>query len=109
MNQLDFRKQDGRHHRRRRRHRPRRRAAARGERRAVALWDRDAAALAAAKAALGGGTVTHALDVADADAVARAAEATAEALGGIDVLVCSAGITGPNTPTGSIRSTRGGR
>ena len=43
--------------------------------------------------------VTHALDVADADAVARAAGATAEALGRIDVLVCSAGITGPNVPT----------
>ena len=44
-------------------------------------------------------TVTHALDVADADAVARAAGATADALGRIDVLVCSAGITGPNEPT----------
>ena len=65
----------------------------------VALWDRDAAALEAAKAAVAGVTVTHTLDVADADAVARAASATAEALGRIDVLVCSAGITGPNTPT----------
>jgi 3-oxoacyl-[acyl-carrier protein] reductase len=56
-------------------------------------------ALEAAKAAIAGVKVTHALDVADADAVARAAGATAEALGRIDVLVCSAGITGPNVPT----------
>jgi 3-oxoacyl-[acyl-carrier protein] reductase len=66
---------------------------------AIALWDRDAAALAAASKALSGRVVTHAFDVADADAVARAADATAESLGRIDVLVCSAGITGPNTPT----------
>ena len=65
----------------------------------VALWDRDAASLQAAKAAIAGIEVTHALDVADADAVTRAAGATAEALGRIDVLVCSAGITGPNVPT----------
>ena len=50
-------------------------------------------------AALAGGAITHALDVADADAVARAADATAKALGRIDVLVCSAGITGPNVST----------
>jgi 3-oxoacyl-[acyl-carrier protein] reductase len=66
---------------------------------ALALWDRDEAALANARAAFPGGVVTHALDVADADAVARAADATAKAMGRIDVLVCSAGITGPNTPT----------
>jgi 3-oxoacyl-[acyl-carrier protein] reductase len=65
----------------------------------VALWDRDATALQAAKAAIAGVKVTHALDVADADAVERAAGATAKALGRIDVLVCSAGITGPNAPT----------
>ena len=65
----------------------------------LALWDRDATALATAKAALPGGTLTHALDVADPAAVARAATVTAEALGRIDVLVCSAGITGPNAPT----------
>jgi 3-oxoacyl-[acyl-carrier protein] reductase len=64
----------------------------------VALWDRDEAALAAAKAA-SGAKLTVALDVADADAVARGAAATAQALRRIDVLVCSAGITGPNTST----------
>ena len=65
----------------------------------VALWARAAVALAAAQAALPGGTLTHALDVADPAAVARTATATAQALGSIDVLVCSAGITGPNAPT----------
>ena len=65
----------------------------------VALWDRDQAALAKAQAALGGRTFTQALDVSDADAVARAAAATAQALGRIDVLVCSAGIAGPNHTT----------
>jgi 3-oxoacyl-[acyl-carrier protein] reductase len=65
----------------------------------VALWDRDATALASAHAALSGGTLIAVLDVADSAAVARAADATARALGRIDVLVCSAGITGPNVPT----------
>jgi 3-oxoacyl-[acyl-carrier protein] reductase len=65
----------------------------------VALWDRDDAALANAKAALGGGAFTQALDVTDHVAVDRAAQASAAALGGIDVLVCSAGITGPNVTT----------
>jgi 2-dehydro-3-deoxy-L-rhamnonate dehydrogenase (NAD+) len=64
----------------------------------VALWDRDEKMLADAKAQLGGGTLTLALDVADAAAVQRAADATAVACGGIDALVCSAGITGPNVP-----------
>jgi 3-oxoacyl-[acyl-carrier protein] reductase len=65
----------------------------------VALWDRDAAALAKAQAALGGDTLVQALDVADAAGVEAAAKATAAALGRIDALVCSAGITGPNTTT----------
>jgi 3-oxoacyl-[acyl-carrier protein] reductase len=66
---------------------------------ALALWDRDATALAAASAALPRGALIEALDVADAAAVARAAEHAAATLGRIDVLVCSAGITGPNAPT----------
>jgi NAD(P)-dependent dehydrogenase (short-subunit alcohol dehydrogenase family) len=65
----------------------------------LALWDRDAAALAAASAALPGGALTHTLDVADPDAVGRATDATAGALGRIDVLICSAGVTGPNVST----------
>jgi 3-oxoacyl-[acyl-carrier protein] reductase len=60
----------------------------------VAVWDRDTGAVAA-------GAPVHAemVDVADPHAVQRAAEATAAALGGIDILVASAGITGPNTTT----------
>ena len=65
----------------------------------VALWDLDARALAAAAAGLGHGTYTHPVDVADAGAVARAAAATARELGRLDVLVCSAGIAGPNSTT----------
>src|SRR5690242_14097860 len=68
------------------------RLAAEGAR--LSLWDMDAAALAKAEAAH---TVT--LDVTDADAVQLAADATATALGRIDILVTSAGITGPNHPT----------
>ena len=65
----------------------------------VALWDRDPAALARAEAALGRGALTQAVDVTDADAIARAAQDAERALGRVDVLVCSAGITGPNTTT----------
>lgn len=63
----------------------------------VSLWDRDAARLAEAQAQIGAADV-QALDIADAAAVAQAAQASASALGGTDILVCSAGITGPNTP-----------
>ncbi|HMA30899.1 MAG TPA: SDR family NAD(P)-dependent oxidoreductase [Casimicrobiaceae bacterium] len=65
----------------------------------VALWDRDPAALEMARNRLGERTVVTPVDVADNDAVERAARATESALGGIDVLVCSAGVTGPNTTT----------
>jgi NAD(P)-dependent dehydrogenase (short-subunit alcohol dehydrogenase family) len=65
----------------------------------VSLWDRDAAALSRAEAALARGTRTQAFDVADPAAVAHAAQDAERALGKIDVLVCSAGITGPNTTT----------
>jgi 2-dehydro-3-deoxy-L-rhamnonate dehydrogenase (NAD+) len=65
----------------------------------VALWDRDEAALEKAQAELPAGTLTYVLEIADADAVARTAEATAKAMRRIDILVCSAGVTGPNVPT----------
>ncbi|HUZ64523.1 MAG TPA: SDR family NAD(P)-dependent oxidoreductase [Acetobacteraceae bacterium] len=68
------------------------RLAAEGAR--VSIWDRDATALADAAAALPAHAV--ALDVTDEAAVSAAAKATADALGGIDILVASAGITGPN-------------
>jgi NAD(P)-dependent dehydrogenase (short-subunit alcohol dehydrogenase family) len=64
---------------------------------AVSLWDRDAGALAEAAAATG--AAHHAVvDIADAQAVAAAAETTAAAFGKLDILVASAGITGPNAP-----------
>ena len=56
----------------------------------VAVWDR-LPALAADH--------SETFDLTDAAAVQAAADATAKALGRIDILVCSAGITGPNTPT----------
>jgi len=67
------------------------RLAAEGAR--LSLWDMDAAGLAKTNAH------TVRLDVTDADAVQRAAEETAGALGSIDILVTSAGITGPNEST----------
>jgi 3-oxoacyl-[acyl-carrier protein] reductase len=65
----------------------------------VALWDRDTRALDAAKSSLGNDTYVHSLDVSDPAMVDRAAHETADAIGGIDVLICSAGITGPNKVT----------
>ena len=62
----------------------------------VTIWDRDAAAIEAAQTAAIDGI---ALDLADANAVEAAAQKTIAAHGGIDVLVCSAGITGPNRTT----------
>lgn len=61
----------------------------------LAVWDRDAAALAALPEQLGGAVHTEALDLADPAAVQRAADATAGALGKIDILVASAGLAGP--------------
>jgi len=62
----------------------------------VSLWDRDAAALDKARATLGGTADTRVVEVADPGSVDTAAEASVAALGRIDALVCSAGITGPN-------------
>jgi 3-oxoacyl-[acyl-carrier protein] reductase len=64
----------------------------------LSLWDRDADALARARAEWGQGTDTRIVEMTDPDAVQRAADETAAALGGIDVMVASAGITGPNGP-----------
>jgi 3-oxoacyl-[acyl-carrier protein] reductase len=65
----------------------------------VSVWDRDAAALDKAKARSTAGIDTRVVDVADAASVDAATQAAASALGRIDALVCSAGITGPNTTT----------
>ena len=60
----------------------------------LSLWDMDAAALARS-----GAEHSVTLDVTDPQAVQRAADATEAALGKIDILVTSAGITGPNHTT----------
>jgi len=65
----------------------------------VALWDRDERGLASANEKLDRAAITQRVDVTDAAAVDRAAKAASSELGGLDVLVCSAGITGPNTTT----------
>ncbi len=57
----------------------------------VALWDRDAAALA--------GALAVKLDVTSEADVKRALDETVAKLGRVDILVCSAGITGPNMAT----------
>ena len=63
----------------------------------VALWDIDPSALAAAEARLGSAAVAVRVDISDPHSVAAAFETTASSLGGVDILVASAGITGPNT------------
>ncbi|KRA58505.1 3-oxoacyl-ACP reductase [Caulobacter sp. Root655] len=63
----------------------------------VSLWDVDADGLEAA-AAVAGAKHTYALDVSDQAQVAKAASAASAALGRIDILVASAGITGATAP-----------
>jgi 2-dehydro-3-deoxy-L-rhamnonate dehydrogenase (NAD+) len=60
----------------------------------IALWDLEGAERSAAKI---NGAIGLKLDVTDAGAVAHAMQATERRLGPIDILVASAGITGPNT------------
>ena len=63
----------------------------------VCLWDLNAEALAAAKKETGA-VHTVAVDVSDAKAVEAAAAESAKALGKMDILVNSAGITGATQP-----------
>jgi 3-oxoacyl-[acyl-carrier protein] reductase len=65
----------------------------------LTLWDRDAAQLQSAKLALGGSATVHCVvvDVSSTDQVDAARDATIEGGGAVDILVNSAGITGPNT------------
>ena len=64
----------------------------------VAMWDMDAgeSAKAAGELAARGRILTQQVDVSDIAQVDAAAAATAEAFGGIDILVANAGIAGPN-------------
>jgi NAD(P)-dependent dehydrogenase (short-subunit alcohol dehydrogenase family) len=63
----------------------------------VSIWDlnEDTARLAAAET---GSVDSQVVDVSDANAVEAAARRSADALGAIDLLVCSAGITGATAP-----------
>ncbi len=62
----------------------------------VTLWDMNADALAKAQAALGAGVDTVVVNIAQHASVAEAARQTAQAHAAVDILVNSAGITGPN-------------
>jgi 3-oxoacyl-[acyl-carrier protein] reductase len=59
----------------------------------VALWDRDGAEVAARRIA---GAIGCAVDVTDKGAVAAALALTEKRLGPVNILIASAGITGPN-------------
>jgi 3-oxoacyl-[acyl-carrier protein] reductase len=63
----------------------------------ITIWDRDAKALATVQAELGGSVQTVAVDVSDEQSVIAAIDATQQKHPTIDILVNSAGITGPNT------------
>ncbi len=60
----------------------------------VCLWDWDEKALAEAARAVPG-ALTARVDVADPDGVSRAAESAFASFGRLDILIASAGITGP--------------
>ncbi|HET7729160.1 MAG TPA: SDR family NAD(P)-dependent oxidoreductase [Usitatibacter sp.] len=64
----------------------------------VCLWDRDEKALAEAARGLDGAPTAR-VDVSSEADVRRATDETVKAFGKVDALVCSAGITGPNTTT----------
>ena len=63
----------------------------------VILWDFDAAALTSARDETGAED-TRSFDVSDQAEVEAATHAAVRRLGGIDILVCSAGITGATAP-----------
>jgi NAD(P)-dependent dehydrogenase (short-subunit alcohol dehydrogenase family) len=63
----------------------------------VSLWDANPSTLESAQAETGAAHIAH-VDVTDYDAVAVCAEETNAKLGRIDMLVCSAGITGATIP-----------
>ncbi len=63
----------------------------------VVLWDVNAEWLKDTAREVGA-SHSVALDVADFDAVAKAADESAQVLGRVDILICSAGITGATAP-----------
>lgn len=70
--------------------------AARGVR--VAIWDVDEALARETAEALGQGAIATGCNVADWESVQAAMRATLAAFGGVEILVHSAGIAGPNAP-----------
>jgi 2-dehydro-3-deoxy-L-rhamnonate dehydrogenase (NAD+) len=64
----------------------------------VCLWDVSRDNIEKARKAIGPDTVGSVVDVTDWSSVDAAAITARERFGGIDILVCSAGITGPNVP-----------
>lgn len=64
----------------------------------VTLWDRDEAGLRRAVAELGNQARAEVVDIAGPTAAREAAQRTAVVGGAIDILVNSAGLTGPNAP-----------
>ena len=68
---------------------------------AVSLWDinRDVVTRTASELAAPGQVHTAFADIADQAQVERAAAATVEHWGGIDILIANAGLTGPNATT----------
>lgn len=64
----------------------------------VSLWDRDQAVVESTAAELSGTNAVHSVtvDISNAGEVAAATAETVSSLGGIDILVANAGITGPN-------------
>mgnify|MGYP000040504753 FL=1 len=65
----------------------------------VAIWDIDAATTAAAATQLASATAGVVVDLTDEAAVATATQTTLDTFGCIDILINSAGITGPNMKT----------
>ena len=63
----------------------------------VSIWDRDDGALHKAREALGPRAHAIKLDVTQENQVQDALASTLQAMGQVDAMVCSAGITGPNT------------
>ncbi len=65
----------------------------------VCIWDTDGDLALETASELGENALSLRVDVADPDDVSVAVKKTVSALGGIDVLVNNAGISGPNAPT----------
>ena len=68
---------------------------------AVSLWDRDVELLENTHTELSTMGEVHrsSIELTDAEAVARAVDETADALGGVDIMVNNAGIAGPTMPS----------